>query len=328
MKKLLPFLFFIVGGIFTAFAQDTIKFKPSGKPEALVFTNFNSSFSGDKNINRFEITRAYFGYGYNFSPFWSGRVVFDVANPGVGKFQLTALLKFGYLQFQKNNLTVKFGMIGTTQYDVQEKFWGYRYILKSFQDQYNMGPSADIGFSAAYKIGKLVSADLIIQNGEGYKTLDVDSVLKTGVGVTFTPVKSLLFRAYYDRMKKGTANQQTTALMAGYTNKLFKMGAEYNFQNDNNLVRGHDISGYSLYGTVFLNAATNVFAHYDYLTSENGQNQLQSWNYSKDGQLYMAGLEFSPVKGLKFAPNFQLWRPRDQSRSNTASVFMNAEIRF
>jgi hypothetical protein len=328
MKKLLPLLFFMIGGIYAAFAQDTIKFKPSGKPEALVFTNFNSAFIGDKNINRFEITRAYFGYGYNFSPFWSGRVVLDVANPGVGKFQLTALLKFGYFQFQKNNLTVKFGMIGTTEYDVQEKFWGNRYILKSFQDQYNMGPSADIGVSAAYKLGKMVTADLIIQNGEGYKTLDVDSVLKTGVGVTFTPVKSLLLRAYYDRMKKGAAIQQTTAFMAGYTNTLFKVGAEYNFQNDNNLVRGHDFSGYSLYGTVFLNGATNVFARYDYLTSENGQNQLQSWNYSKDGQLYMAGLEFSPVKGLKLAPNFQLWRPRDNSRSNTASVFMNAEIRF
>lgn len=328
MKKLLPFLFFIIGGISTAFAQDTIKFKPSGKPEALVFTDFSSSFSGDKNINRFEITRAYFGYGYNFSPNWSGRVVFDVANPGVGKLQLTALLKFGYLQFLKNNLTVRFGMIPTNQYDVQEKFWGYRYILKSFQDEYNIGPSADIGFSAAYRIGKLVSADFIIQNGEGYKTLDVDSVLKTGIGLTITPAKSVLFRAYYDRMKKGKAIQQTGAFMAGYTGTRFKIAAEYNFQNDNNLVRGNDLSGYSLYGTVFLNAATNVFARYDYLSSENKLNQLQSWHYSKDGQLYMAGLEFVPIKGLKLSPNFRLWRPRDDSRSNAALVFMNAEIRF
>lgn len=328
MKKLLPFLFFIIGGIFTVFAQDTIKFKPSGKPEALVFTNFNSSFSGDKNINRFEITRAYFGYGYNFSPYWSGRILFDVANPGAGKLQLTALLKYGYFQFLKNDLTVKFGMIGTNQYDVQEKFWGYRYLLKSFQDEYNMGASADIGISAAYKIGKLVSADLIIENGEGYKTLDLDSVLKTGVGLTFTPMKSLLFRAYYDRMKKGAAIQQTGAFMAAYIDKRFKIGAEYNFQNDYNLVRGNGLSGYSLYSTVFLNAASNVFARYDCLSSENKLNQLQPWNYSKDGQLYMAGLEFVPLKGLKFAPNFRLWRPRDQSRSNTASVFMNAEIRF
>jgi hypothetical protein len=328
MKKLLPFLFLVVGGISTVLGQDNVKFKPSGKPEALIFTDFSSSFTGDQNINRFEITRAYFGYSYNFSPNWFGRVVFDVANPGVGKLQLTALLKFGYLQFLRNNLTVRFGMIPTNQYDVQEKFWGYRYILKSFQDEYSIGPSADIGISAAYKIGKLVSADFIIQNGEGYKTLDVDSVLKAGIGLTVTPVKSLLLRAYYDRMKKGKAIQQTGAFMAAYTGIRFKFAAEYNFQNDNNLVRGNTLSGYSFYGTVFLNAATNVFARYDYLSSENKLSPLQSWHYSKDGQLYMAGLEFVPIKGLKLAPNFRLWTPRDDSSANTASVFMNAEIRF
>jgi hypothetical protein len=327
MKKLLLFLLVLTGNTYLSYSQDTIGLKPSGKPEVLIFTDLNSSFSGGKNLNRFEITRAYFGYSYNFSPNWSGRLVFDVGNPGAGKFQLTALLKYGYLQFQKSNLTAKLGMINTTQYDVQEKFWGYRYVLKSFQDQYNMGPSADLGFSAAYNFGSIVSADFIIQNGEGYKTLDVDSVLKTGLGLTITPIKNLLLRAYYDRMKKGQAIQQTTALMAGYSNSHFKLGGEYNFQTDNVLVNGNDFSGYSVYGSLYFNPSFDLFARTDCLTSEKNL-QSNPWNYSRDGRLYQGGIEYLPIKGLKIAPNFQLWQPRNSAEANIYSIFLNAEIRF
>ena len=41
-------------------------FKPNGKPIALIFTNFNTSFSDGENTKAFEITRAYLGYEYNF----------------------------------------------------------------------------------------------------------------------------------------------------------------------------------------------------------------------------------------------------------------------
>lgn len=314
--------------IHTLSAQSNNEFKPSGKPEVLIFTNFNSSFSNGENVSKFEVTRAYFGYGYNFSPSLSGRVMLDVGNPGVGKLQMTAFLKYGYLQYQKEKLTVKFGMIGTNGYDIQEKFWGYRYIYKSFQDEYGMGPSADLGLSAAYKFNKIVSADVIIQNGEGYKSLDNDSALKVGVGLTIHPVKSLTLRGYYDTMKKDTANQQTIALMAGYANKYFSLAAEYNSQVDNGLKKGQDYSGYSFYGTFYVNTKINLFARYDNLNSENKIMQTQPWNYSKDGQQLMAGLEYSPVKGIKISPNFQRWRPRSESKSVISTMFMNVEIRL
>ena len=309
-------------------AQSTNEFKPSGKPEVLIFTNFNSSFSNGENVSKFEVTRAYFGYSYNFSPTLSGRVTLDVGNPGVGKFQMTALLKYGYLQYQKEKLTVKFGMIGTNGFDIQENIWGYRYIYKSFQDEYSMGPSADLGLSTAYKFNNVISADVIIQNGEGYKSLDNDSALKAGVGVTIHPVKSLTLRGYYDTMKKGKATQQTTALMAGYANKYFSLAAEYNNQVDNGLKEGQDYSGYSFYGTYFLSTKINMFARYDDLNSENKIILTHPWNYSKDGQLLMAGLEYSPVKGIKITPNFQRWHPRDNSKSVISTVFMNVEIRL
>ena len=327
MKKLL-FTLLSVSFLMAANAQDTVKFKPSGKPEALIFTDFRSSFQNGENVNKFSLSRAYFGYGYNFSPSLSGRVLFDVGNPGVGSFQLTALLKYGYLQYQKQKLTIKFGMIGTNGFDVQEKLWGYRYIYKSFQDEYGFGSSADLGLSAAYKISNAISADVIVQNGEGYKSLDVDSVLKAGIGLTVRPVKNILLRGYFDYMAKGSAAQQTTALLAGYQNETFRLGVEYNHQTDSRLRNGYDFSGYSAYGTFNFNSRSNIFARYDYLTSENLPLQEQAWNYNKDGQIYMAGFEFTLIKGIKISPNYQLWRPRENSAPATSSVFLNVEIKL
>ena len=42
-------------------------FKPGGKPEARIFTSLNSTFTDGENHTKFDLTRAYFGYSYNFS---------------------------------------------------------------------------------------------------------------------------------------------------------------------------------------------------------------------------------------------------------------------
>jgi len=329
VKEKLLVMFSVFGlAISTLNAQEINEFKPSGKPEVLIFTNFHSSFSDGQNVNKFDLTRAYFGYGYNFSPTLSGRVTLDVGNPGTGRLQMTAHLKYGYLQYQKDKLTVKFGMIGTLGYDVQEKFWGYRYIYKSFQDEYGFGPSADLGLSTAYKLNKALTADVIIQNGEGSRSLETDSTLKVGGGLTIHPIETITLRGYYDHMKKGSATFQTTALMAGYANRNLSIGAEYNYQKDNGLKPDQDYYGYSVYGTYFLNNMANLFARYDYLSSENNNSLINAWNYAKDGQLFMAGFEYNPVKGIKISPNCQVWRPRNNSESVITTLFMNVEIRL
>ncbi len=311
-------------------AQNSENFKPSGTPEVLIFSNFNSSTTNGKSLNKFDITRAYFGYKYNFSPTFSGRVTFDVGNPGVGALNYTAYIKYGYLQYQKKDLTVKFGLIQNTMYEMTESYWGNRYIYKVFQDQYGFAASADFGISALYNFSKAISADVMISNGEGYKVLNTDSVLKAGVGVTVHPIKSITLRGYFDNMKKSnsTVNQNSGSFMAGYENKSFKIAAEYNYQSNNKLLNGNDFDGYSLFGKVFFNAKTNLFARYDLLKSINNTTKPTSWNFSKDGQFIMLGLEFSPVKGVKFAPNYQLWTPRDHAKSNMSSIFLNVEIKI
>lgn len=316
--------------ISTLSAQSTDEFKPSGSPEVLIFTNFNNSNSNGKNFSKFEISRAYFGYKYNFSPAFSGRVTLDVGNPGVGSLNYTAYIKYGYAQYQKNKLTVKFGLIQNTMYEMLENYWGSRYIYKVFQDQFGFAASADFGMSAAYNFNKVIGADAMISNGGGYKLLNTDSVLKEGIGVTIHPIKSLTLRGYYDNMKKtnSTVTQNSTSLMAGYDNKTFKIAAEYNYQTNNKLLKGNDFYGYSLYGKLFFNAKTDLFVRYDQLHSFNNSTNPTSWNFAKDGKIAMIGLEFVPVKGIRISPNYQLWAPRDGTKSNISSIFLNLEIKI
>jgi len=331
MKKKLFLIFTMVGFVICfVSAQNADTFKPSGSPEVLIFTDFNNSTTNGKSFSKFEITRAYFGYKYNFSQTFSGRVTLDVGNPGVGALNYTAYIKYGYLQYQKNNLTAKFGLIQNTMYEMLENYWGSRYVYKVFQDQYGFAASADFGMSAAYNFNKVLSADAMISNGGGYKVLNTDSVLKEGVGVTIHPIKGITLRGYYDNMKKvnSSVTQNSTSLMAGYDNKTFKIAAEYNYQSNNKLLKGNDWNGYSLSGKLFLSAKTDLFVRYDRLHSVNNTTKPTSWNYSKDGQIVLFGLEFIPVKGVRISPNYQIWTPRDGTKSASSSVFLNVEIKI
>lgn len=68
-------------------AQETTStFKPSGSPIVTVFTDFRVQSTDGKTNTAFEISRAYLGYAYNFSPYFSAKAVMDVTD----KSQLSA----------------------------------------------------------------------------------------------------------------------------------------------------------------------------------------------------------------------------------------------
>lgn len=121
--------------------------------------------------------------------------------------------------------TLNAGLISTTQFKLQEDFWGKRYVMKSFQDEYKFGSSADLAFSVAYKFNKVVSADVIVANGEGYKKVQVKDGLQYGAGVTLTPVKGLVVRAYgsyNEAVEEGEKGITNLAAFVGYKMMPFR----------------------------------------------------------------------------------------------------------
>jgi len=329
MKKL--FVFALITSIYAipVLSQDTtqIDFKPSGKPIALIYTNFHASFTQNQTNLAFEVTRAYLGYEYNFSKRLYGKINIDVGDPGVGKLQMTAYLKNAYLRYRTERFTLTAGMIGLYQFKVQETVWENRYIEKSFMDLYKFGPSADLGVVADYKIADFLHIDGSILNGEGYKLIQADSTLKYSIGTTIYPVKNLIVRAYYDYMKKNVA-QQTVAFFVGYSSERFSLGGEYNLQIDHNIIANHDFDGVSFYGNWHFKNNMKIFARYDRLHSEKVGTEESPWNFTNDGHLYIAGFEFSPLKGIRISPNFQGWDPMDANNSFISRIFLNAEYKF
>jgi lipopolysaccharide assembly outer membrane protein LptD (OstA) len=306
---------------------DSSEFKPSGQPFALIYTNAHTQISESDNETAFEITRAYFGYEYDFSKHFSARINLDVADPGSGKLQHTAYLKHAYLKFTCNNLTSYFGMISTIQFKLQEKIWGHRYILKSFQDEYKFGTSADLGISVAYNITDMLIIDAIFMNGEGYKSVQADSTYRAGVGITVKPIKGLVLRSYVDYEKKDEA-LVNIATFLGYSKESISACVEYNIEANSDYKKDHNLSGFSAYASYRINKTLEVFGRYDYLTSNKLSGEQDMWNISNDGQMFMAGMEYAPVKGIKIAPNYKGWLPLGDEGELISWLYLSLEIKF
>jgi hypothetical protein len=305
--------------------EESSEFKPSGKAYMKVYTNYHSTWTDGESNRVFQIQRAYFGYKYQLSKYISGKLTLDVGDPHFGDLEMTAYLKHAYVQYSKNKLTAKLGMIGLHQFKLQEDLWGGRYLYKSFMDEHKFGPSADLGAYISYDLHKVLSVDFTIANGEGYKKLESDTVLKYSLGTTIRPIKGLDLRVSYDNMGLDSA-QQTLALYVEYRKDKLAAGAEYNKQLNHKRIDGHDLTGISVYGS-YLMKKIRLFGRYDILSSPTLSTDTDPWNYTKDGQLVILGVEFRPIKGLVVTPNYQGWIPANGG-GVSHSAYLSLEIKF
>ena len=222
---------------------------------------------------------------------------------------------------------MNFGLIGLKQFKIQEAYWGHRYIEKSFQDLYGLGPSAHLGADLSYRFSNLFSADLTVRNGEGYKKLQSDNKYNTGIGWTLTPVKGLVIRGYYDYLKKG-ASQYTLAHFVGYQNKKMSAGIEYNIQNNYKNKDRHDLFGYSVYGSYNLNERFQLFARLDKLNSNTLNSESMKWDIKNNGDLFIGGVQFAPIKNVKIALDYQGWMPDLSTMDDQNTIYLNFEYAF
>ncbi len=327
MSKLFLFVGVLLWATTAGFAQEGEQsFKPHGKPSIRIFSNYHTTFADGETEKAFELTRVYLGYEYFFSKNFSGKVIYDVGDPETGKHQLAAFVKNAELEYTTNKLSVNFGMISTTNFKVQENFWGYRYLLKSFQDEYRFAPSADLGVSVSYRFANWVNADFSVYNGEGYKKLDSDNILKSVVGLTLQPVTGLTVRGVYDRMGRNSC-QHSWSGFVGFTAKKINVGAEYNYQENHCIVEAYEWSGPSFYATFIASEKIKLFARFDQFSVKNAIGATTG-SPSSDGQLFLAGIEYVPVKGIKLAPNFRQWSPANSSLPGLTSILFNCEVNF
>lgn len=283
--------------------------EPKGKAIVSVFANFNMAMQNGVSKCGFQLDRSYVGYQYKLGNGLELKAVLDIGKPSsVDDYHYVAYIKNAQVSWKHKGLTLTGGMISTTQFNMQEKFWGYRYIYKSFQDQYKFGSSADLGLSVAYKFADWVSADAIMTNGEGYKKIQGDLGFQYGLGLTFTPVEGLSLRLYgglNDATEAEKVNVYNYAAFVGYKNKVFSLGGEFAMMQNSGNVKSRNQLGCSVYGSVKAHKIVDVYARWDMLTSNNG------WNAVKDEMAVIAGAQVKLGKYVKVAPNFRMTIPKE-----------------
>lgn len=307
-------------------AQDIKTEEPKGKAIVQVFGNFHTGFGADNDNRGFELERSYLGYEYNLGKGLSIKGVMDVGRSNqVDDYHRIAYIKNAMISWKRGNLALNGGLIPTTQFNFQEKFWGYRYIMKSFQDEYKFGSSADLGLSVSYKFADWVSADAIIVNGEGYKKIQKNDGLNYGLGLTLTPVKGFQVRLYgglNESGQDGKSDVVNMAAFAGYKCDRFTIGAEYNHMLNASNTKGNDQFGYSAFASVKVAKNADIYARFDDLYSKN------DWNISKDEQAAIIGAQFKLGKYVKVAPNFRMSIPKADGAKNEYSAYVNCYFGF
>ncbi len=310
---------------------DSVEFMPFGKPILQLHFNYHSSIVNNMSESSMELRRAYLGYEYQISKEFAAYVKIDIGSPDdvseYSRIRRYAYFKNAALRYKKDKLETNAGIIDVLHFKLQEKIWGHRYIAKSFSDRYRFGPKADIGANIIYKFNQFVVADFAIMNGEGYTNLQRDNTFKGGMGVTVYPFKNLIARVYYDLMDRGVV-ESTLATFIGYNDKKWALGCEYNHKFNKGYMENHDQFGYSVYGSYNFLKKFQLFARYDKLNSNILLGEDQPWQLLKDGSAIIAGIQYSPIKQVKIALDYQDWVPYAKNMDYVAFIFINFFVKI
>ncbi len=299
---------------------------------ATIYANFHSSISEGNNPSAMEISRAYFGYKKHLSDRFYAKVNLDIGSPNdesqYALLRRFAYFKNAYIAYEFNGLKANFGIIGLHQFNIQEKFWGHRYIYKNIIDEHKLGASADIGTSISYDFTSWFAADFTFMNGEGYTHLQTDNTYKVGLGLTFKPINGLIIRLYGDYEEKSVDYYSYTAFLGYNFTKTIKAGIEYNSTQNYKYIENHNREAWSAYASWGFIKDFQLFGRYDKISSNILDGESKPWALANDGSAIIAGIQYQLVKGLRASINYQDWYPSAANENNEAFIYLNFEIKF
>ncbi len=329
MKKTLPVLIISLLIFNSAQAQNA---EMTGKPIGEIFTDFHYTPGDTTKYSGFGINRAHLGYNYTPDGNFSCEIMVNIGTPedllpgSVPKRY--AYFREAAIAYTKNKLTINFGIVNTRIFDLQQGFWGKRYLGPEYQAQYGYGSVADLGVVIDYRFSDIIKADFSLLNGKGYTNIQPDNSLKAAAGITVKTPEKLTVKLYGDVMKPSGVWQSTMIAFAGYKNNLLSFGAEASYKTNLDLIQGHDVWGVSATGSVFINEKTEIFARYDYAASLLLSESVLRWDYVTDGTFFMWGIQHIFSNNLKAALNYRRANPYEPGRKTLNSIYLNAMFKF
>ena len=314
-----------------AFAQleggpDSARYKVV--PEIMLFSNFHQGIGGDTHEPNFEIKRATLGCQFHVPKGFSSIIRLDVSpNQPLGQNYNTVnvYLRAMYISWKKGKFLLNTGLVDNMQHMTQQKFWGARYVFKSFLDEYRFIPAIDLGFNGRYNFMDNLSLEFGMMTG----TIKDDSVsygkYYYSLSLNYAPVKELQLKIHSTYSFQND-DLFTAGAFAGWNIiPHLRFGAEYNAKFSPRNILQHGASAYLIYG--FLKDRLNLFARYDYLTSSCSPGFVPSWTVVEDGMALVAGCDWKVVDYVRLSLNYQGWLPRLNTNITKSYIFLNVEFR-
>jgi hypothetical protein len=306
--------------------SDTSKYK--AVPEIMLFSNFHQGIGGDTHEPNFEIKRATFGYQFYVPKGFSSIIRLDVSpNLPLGQNYNTVnvYLRAMYISWKKGKFLLNTGLVDNMQHMTQQKFWGARYIFKSYLDEYRFLPSIDLGFNGKYDFLDNLSVEFGMMTG----TIKDDSVsygkYYYSLSLNYSPIKELQLKAHSTYSFQGD-DLYTVGGFAGATIiPQLRIGAEYNAKFSPRKIVQHGASAYIIYGII--KDKLNLFARYDYLTSSRATGYVPAWTVVDDGMALVAGCDWKVVDFVRLSLNYQGWLPRVNTNPIKSYIYLNVEFR-
>lgn len=277
-----------------------------------ILTHNNSDL---KAQNGFWFRRIYFTYDYKITDEWSTRFRLELHSPGDFKTKdsIKPFVKDAYLQWKKKTQNIILGISPTPTWEYIEGFWGYRSVEKTPLDLYKMGDSRDFGIAFRGSLGKkeLFSYHIMFANGEGVKS-EVNKEKKFMGSFLFKPLKRLSFELYGDFAQGAShRNYWTYQGFLGWKGERARVGIQYAHQIRQQGEGKEDlkIDVLSIIGAIDASEKVALFFRYDRMDDSLPAGPTISYvpmNGTAPFHMVMGGLDFHPLKNVKFIPNIMI----------------------
>jgi hypothetical protein len=325
MKKFL--LIHITLFVFSGFIYSQVQ-EGTGKPIMEIITDFHLDLNDTAKTTGFGISRAYFGYNYLPGNNFSCKIILNIGTPEdlprPAAPRRYAFFREASVTYSKDKIKVSFGIVTTKHFIYLQQFWGKRFIATEFEVRNKYGYIADLGVVLDYKFNDKLSGDVAVTNGEGYSEIQLDNGVQAAAGLTFKPTKYFSFRFYNDLNNNNGVLQYTLSSFGGVDNKWINVGASVHYKTNLDKVEGHDGWGISATGSVKLPRSYEIFSRYDFSGSVTAEGEADPWNYMKDGNLLIFGLQKNINANLKLAVDYQDYIPYATSLPSSGFIFINA----
>jgi hypothetical protein len=329
MKKILPVIIILLSGCQLLYNQTVTL---TGSPIGEIFTDFHLNINDTSKTTGFNLNRAYLGYNFLPANNFSGTIIVNIGKPEdlapSSEPRRYAYFREASICYSTEKLKASFGITGTRLFDFQQRFWGKRYIANTYQSINGYGFVADLGLAIDYQISDVLKADFTIMNGEGYTNIQLDNSLKSSLGFTITTDNHFAIRIYGDVLRTKGLWQPMLLGFVGFKNEKLTIGGEVTYKSNLDLNRGHHAWGISGTGAVYIAKETELFTRYDYSTSVITSGDANPWNYLKDGDFLVLGIQHTFSDNVKIALDYQGNYPYAAELQKSEAVFVNALFKF